>query len=45
MKFVLEIQIGNEATLGDGNLCDILEGVAKDIVWKGVLDNRRYISS
>ena len=42
MKFVLEIQIGNEATLGDANLADILAGVAKDVAWKGVEDNRCY---
>lgn len=38
-EFVLRITIGNEATLGDSNLADILHGVAERIAFVGITDN------
>lgn len=43
LEFVLRIEIGNEATLGDANLADIVERIAKDIAWKGIEDNRHFV--
>jgi hypothetical protein len=39
-EFVLRFNIGNETTLGDANVADILRKIADDIAFKGIEDNR-----
>lgn len=42
-EFVLRINIGNEATLGDANLADMVAEVSRSINLLGMTDNRSYI--
>ena len=39
-EFVLRFDIGNDATLGDANVADILRKIANDIEHIGIEDNR-----
>lgn len=41
-EFVLRIEIGNEATLGDANLSDIVRKVAESIAFVGITNNIHY---
>lgn len=41
-KFTLTFEIGNDATLGDANVADIVRKVAGDIERLGLTDNRSY---
>jgi len=41
-EFVLRFDIGNETTLGDANVSDILNNIALDIERSGIEDNRAY---
>ena len=38
-EFVLRIDIGNDATLGDANIADMLNLAAKYIAYIGITDN------
>ena len=41
-EFVLRFDIGNDATLGDANVAEILHSVANYIENTGITDNRDY---
>lgn len=41
-EFVLRFDIGNETTLGDANVSDILNNIALDVERSGIEDNRAY---
>ena len=41
-EFVLRFDIGNETTLGDANVSDILKRVVEDVAFLGIEDNRAY---
>lgn len=43
-EFVLHIDIGPEATLGDANLADIVKKIGEGISFVGLTDNRRYVA-
>ena len=41
-EFVLRFDIGNETTLGDANVAEILHSIANYIEGIGITDNRDY---
>lgn len=42
-EFVLRFRIGNDSTLGDANVADIVAKAARDIANIGLTDNHAYI--